>query len=588
MAITSYDDITSLVAAYATRKVVAAYAGDCLRLRRSSDDAESDFGFSGDDLDTAAIATWLSAATGYVVTWYDQSGNGHDATQSDATKQFTYLASGINGKPVLVSDNSDDYLACDSLAGLLDGASTPWAVAAVAQIVVDGGAHTLFGLGRSSTTQPFHHMVIGTTGYFGGARRNDSGAAVAPSSLAPFTDGANKTLAMTYDGTQTLHANATMQGMNRVSSAGTATFDMATIGALRTGATYNYPFGGQIGELAIYSKQLSASELQDIAFFQNSYWACFTDNGLRAYNVSSALTIPTPVIAAGRTLHPDVHDAGAGNTLFGHRFWMIHTPYNGDAQRDENPCIAVSADGDTWTEPVGITNPIAGPPVDGNYGDVDLLLAQDGKLYAYWFRNQTTDSIGVADSADGVTWSAERACLTPSANAGSPSVIWDGTQYVLYVNHGGSSPNVLRRYTSSSPDGGWSGPTNCTYQARDGRELWDFNITYEDGTYHGWWSMTQIGQNGYYVVIYHAESADGIDWTVDDHALMNPETLSGQWDNDILYRPCAVPQGDGTWDFYYSGRALPEVWHMGRTTVTLAETPPVVTSRARVSVVWIG
>ena len=89
----AYDAIPSIAAAYGMRRLRSAYIGSLLRLRRGSDNVESDFGaLSNGDLDAAAIATWLGAASGYVTTWYDQSGNGYNAVQTTAANQPLYVA----------------------------------------------------------------------------------------------------------------------------------------------------------------------------------------------------------------------------------------------------------------------------------------------------------------------------------------------------------------------------------------------------------------------------------------------------------------------------------------------------------------
>ena len=107
----AYDATPSIAAAYGMRRLRSAYTGSILRLRRGSDDAESDFGYTtAGDLDTAAISTWLGAASGYVVTWYDQSGNAYDATQATTASQPLYVASGQNGKPVVRFDGVNDYM----------------------------------------------------------------------------------------------------------------------------------------------------------------------------------------------------------------------------------------------------------------------------------------------------------------------------------------------------------------------------------------------------------------------------------------------------------------------------------------------
>ncbi len=83
------------------RKLVATYNSNIIQLRRSSDNAIQDFGLSGNDLDVAAINTWLGVATGFCTILYDQSGNGQHVTQTNPSLQPVFVANGINGKPVL-------------------------------------------------------------------------------------------------------------------------------------------------------------------------------------------------------------------------------------------------------------------------------------------------------------------------------------------------------------------------------------------------------------------------------------------------------------------------------------------------------
>lgn len=94
------DKVTGSILAVSMRKLKNSYTGNCLKLRRSSDNAELDFGFVNGVVDTAAIATWLGAATGTMVTWYDQCGNDNHVTPVSALVQFTYVANQINTLPV--------------------------------------------------------------------------------------------------------------------------------------------------------------------------------------------------------------------------------------------------------------------------------------------------------------------------------------------------------------------------------------------------------------------------------------------------------------------------------------------------------
>jgi hypothetical protein len=83
------DNLTS-AAAYSTRRLRTAYAGPLVRVRRSSDNAEADIGYGADGwLDEAALLAHVGAGDGFVTTWYDQSGNGRDATQTTAATRHS-------------------------------------------------------------------------------------------------------------------------------------------------------------------------------------------------------------------------------------------------------------------------------------------------------------------------------------------------------------------------------------------------------------------------------------------------------------------------------------------------------------------
>lgn len=81
--------------AFSLRKLRDAYTGNCIRVRRSSDNTEQDFGFSSNVLDTASLLSFCGAGNGFVVTWYDQSGNSRDVTQTTAANQPQIVASGV-------------------------------------------------------------------------------------------------------------------------------------------------------------------------------------------------------------------------------------------------------------------------------------------------------------------------------------------------------------------------------------------------------------------------------------------------------------------------------------------------------------
>jgi len=101
------DTYPNAAVAYSLRKLSSTYSGNCIRVRRSSDNTEQDFGFVNNVLDTASLLTFVGAGSGYITTWYDQSGNGNgrNITQSTATSQPMIIVAGAlvtrGGKPAV-------------------------------------------------------------------------------------------------------------------------------------------------------------------------------------------------------------------------------------------------------------------------------------------------------------------------------------------------------------------------------------------------------------------------------------------------------------------------------------------------------
>ena len=107
--------------AYSLRLIRSAYTGSAIRVRRTPSNSEQDIGFNGDgNLNTAALLLFVGAGNGFVTTWYDQSGNGRNATQSTAANQPQIVSSGnllnLNGKPSIQFDGTNDQLVTTSFS----------------------------------------------------------------------------------------------------------------------------------------------------------------------------------------------------------------------------------------------------------------------------------------------------------------------------------------------------------------------------------------------------------------------------------------------------------------------------------------
>jgi hypothetical protein len=99
------DTYTGAAAAYSLRKLRVGYTGSAIRVRRASDNTEQDIGFSGENLNTSSLTSFCNGTNGFVTTWYDQSGNGYNATQATVANQPQIVSGGnvltLNSKPTL-------------------------------------------------------------------------------------------------------------------------------------------------------------------------------------------------------------------------------------------------------------------------------------------------------------------------------------------------------------------------------------------------------------------------------------------------------------------------------------------------------
>jgi len=133
----------SIVHAYEpARRVLTSYTGNLVRLRRASDNAESNFTYlANGDLDLAAIAAWAGGAS-YVVTVYDQAPAGDNVTQGVAANQPLYVASIRNGHAGMLFDGTNDLLmGAFTTGGALSQPFSVFAVAALDAVAVNDGKY---------------------------------------------------------------------------------------------------------------------------------------------------------------------------------------------------------------------------------------------------------------------------------------------------------------------------------------------------------------------------------------------------------------------------------------------------------------
>ncbi len=103
-------------AAYSLRKLRNGYYGNAIRVRRSSDNTEQDIAFNtSGGLDTTSLLAFVGNGNGFVTTWYDQSGNNLNRTQTIAATQPQIILSGTlittNSKPAMYFNGTNTTFA---------------------------------------------------------------------------------------------------------------------------------------------------------------------------------------------------------------------------------------------------------------------------------------------------------------------------------------------------------------------------------------------------------------------------------------------------------------------------------------------
>lgn len=243
---------------------------------------------------------------------------------------------------------------------------------------------------------------------------------------------------------------------------------------------------------------------------------------------TTGLTLPNPYTSqANAPVHPGV--VYSQTPWNGYRYWMAYTPYPGADSIYENPCVAASNDGVTWTA-VG-TNPLVAKPSNGYNADTHLFFSADGATLYLAFRERITagnNNLKVMHTTDGITWSTPQTILSAAvgvADFGSPSIWWNGTGWTC-ISHqlDASSPRPVRRNVSSTSDiyGAWGAATTVTITEPSSRSWWhSFCVRLSSGQVVGIFQDND-GTSGNYGNLYWCESSDdGATFTVGENVIKN-------------------------------------------------------------------
>jgi hypothetical protein len=158
--------ITPSNAAYSLRKLRSAYIGASIRVRRSSDNTETDIGFtSTGQLDGSALLAFVGGGNGFVTIWYDQSGNGRNMIQATAANQPQIVSAGtifmIGSNPCISTDGINQSLASTYTLSALTSTYTSFIGQRLGNRSA-GIASFMFGTGQIGGTGSTFSMITNT------------------------------------------------------------------------------------------------------------------------------------------------------------------------------------------------------------------------------------------------------------------------------------------------------------------------------------------------------------------------------------------------------------------------------------------
>lgn len=199
-------------------------ATNAIRVRRSSDNTETDIGFVEFDLDTASLDSFCSGTSGFITTWYDQGGSLNLTMSTAANQPRIYNAGTMDSKGGLpcISFVSQDYLESATAMSILahgnnysfytvsSAAATETAGAIFCTSRSNGDRLVQFCDSRTTPNRNFFIQNSGATFYYANLRaaivdtkqRYLSGFVTSGKAMSAFDNGATGGTA-TYTGTYT-------------------------------------------------------------------------------------------------------------------------------------------------------------------------------------------------------------------------------------------------------------------------------------------------------------------------------------------------------------------------------------------------
>lgn len=296
------------------------------------------------------------------------------------------------------------------------------------------------------------------------------------------------------------------------------------------------------------------------------------DAAQRPLELPNLLALParsqfTTYEGSGEVVHPDV--VTFAEPWNGHRYWNAITPYPKSATQFENPSLFASEDGDNWTIPTGVTNPLQ-KTARGYLSDPDMVYEPvSNQLWLYYREVEErklpngkmahlADHVWMTASSDGTHWGTPKRVVTdPGKFVVSPSIVRtsDGAWRMYQVDTGkdGCSAKGSTVKLRRSTDGiTWSNPSNAGL-VQAGFVPWHIDVQYipSRGEY---WALTAayVAARGCTTTsLFLATSPDGTKWTTYPTPVLAPGDMPEF--SSAVYRSTFAYESSDNVTIWFSG-----------------------------------